>query len=94
MAGSWKEKDGSRQVNDTEPDYIDFIITFTAAAGTAKPTNGLGFTEVSTGGSALSSTGLAAEPKTVQVSEVTKRVGGTVDWVTCRFRGEYVINTA
>ena len=92
MAANWKEIKGSRRMEDHDPNYIDYIISFVQVASTAeadKPVGGDLLVDVqSTRAAALPSTGLDAEPSAVQVSLI-KYVTGTKANVTVRFRGFY-----
>ncbi len=85
---AWKELSGQRRIEDANPSHIDYIITFQDTAGAETiPTMGDLIGAITSG--TLPNTGLDAEPRAVQISEVTKATT-TVARVTVRFRGWYV----
>ena len=85
---AWTEWTGHRQIDDTGPDHIDYIITFNGLVADTKPTNGQLITNV-VSGLTLSSTGLDAEPRAVQVSQIYRLEDKVSSRVTVRFRGYY-----
>lgn len=89
---AWAEMSGSRKssqgVAGNGARYIEYEIAFRGAFGDAAPSLGDLLTAIDSGNS-LSSTGLAAEPAVVQVSDVKKAPDGLAV-VTCRFQGWFV----
>ena len=88
-AGSpWSELSESRQLDDHEPDYIDYVIDFIGAWNATVPTIDDTYATLAGSGS-LPSTGLDTEPKVVHHSEKV-RITDDLARVRVRFRAWYV----
>lgn len=93
MAGSWKEITGGRRIEDSGSGGAhikDYIITFQAPTATAPPELGLAWSDVATQtANPPSSSGLTADPESVQVSSI-KNITKLTGQVTVRFRGYHI----
>ena len=98
MAGNWKEVRGTRVIDTSNVEFVDFVCTFQAAARTAQPLLGTVFANVQDGtGSpdAITASGctaaafdpaLVANPEAVQVGN-RQRFTENLDRIQVRFRG-------
>ncbi len=87
----WQELSGARNVSDTDPQTIQYRISFLANTGTALPSAGDTISDVIGSGS-LSSTGLDREPVVVHIGA---RIKATVlrDIVTLVFQAHHARTT-
>ncbi|MBS3821710.1 MAG: hypothetical protein KGY81_08110 [Phycisphaerae bacterium] len=84
---AWSEVKGSRRIEDSQPNTIDYVITFEAGTSETIPSCGNTYSDV-TGSGSLSSTDLWREPVAVSVGELKYKTAATAN-VTVRFRGHY-----
>ena len=85
---AWKQMSGKKTVEDSNPSYIDYVITFIAATTETIPSQGDTLADV-LGSGTLGDEGLLGEPEAIQISDVVKATVGQ-DMVTIRFRGFYI----
>jgi len=68
----WEELTGTRKVLDSDPQTLQYEITFTGLTASARPTNGQTYAEITGNASGFTTTGLDREPVAASVSQAKK----------------------